>query len=352
MIILLTEKPALNGYIESLILAYQQAGHTVVCDPSNFYHSNLVPDVLHIHWPERLTYWYGPFQGKPAAEQIAAATRRLQWYREQGTKTVLTVHNLSPHEGSSESDPAYGQFFQYADVVVHHCEESVRQATQRYPELRDKKNIVCAHGDYLVHYRHVERGKARRQLGVPDSAFVLLNFGRQRGYKNEQFLLDVFRQANIQNKYLMVVGSFDQGRGSMWEKWRFKLRNAWRERFPYSDRKFVYRAISNEEMPAFLSASNVVLLGHAKGLNSGLLPLAATFSVPAVYPRLGCFESSLAGWCGDAYTPGSVTDACRALECLASDIKEGRVSLDNSAWLKSNSWPEHVARILGALRAG
>ena len=57
MRILLVENPSENGYIESLINAYKELGHEVYCGVYNFYHSNVIPDIIHIHWPESLYKW-------------------------------------------------------------------------------------------------------------------------------------------------------------------------------------------------------------------------------------------------------------------------------------------------------
>lgn len=351
MNILLTEKPSLNGYVESLLRAYQRAGHTVICDPSNFLYSNFVPDVLHVHWPERLSYWHQSLQGLGADEQVARASERLAWYKAQGTRIVQTIHNLVPHVAASntDADAALAVCLDHADIVVHHCQASLRQTLELYPSAAGKTNIVCHHGDYLLQHRHVDPVAARRELGIPADAFVLLNFGRQRAYKNTDFVLQVFGALDVAGKFLLVAGNFDfyNQRGA--KVWRLKARNWLRQRVPWRDRKFVYRNISDAELPRFIAAADAFFLGQTRALNSGQLPLAATFSKPAVYPDLGCFGEAMEGWVGEAYPTGDAAGAVAAVQRLRARMKSGGGLPDNTVWLTRNSWDAHVAGILEAL---
>lgn len=353
MNILLTEKPSLNGYIESLLHAYQRAGHAVICDPSNFLYSDFVPDVLHIHWPERITYWHQALQGLSAPQQVAKAAERLAWYKARGTKIVLTIHNLVPHAAGSGShaDPAVACCIAHADIVVHHCQASVRETLQLYPTAGERANIVCRHGDYLLQYRDVEAQAARRLLGIPADAFVVLSFGRQRAYKNAEFVQQVFDTLPVPHKFLLIAGNFDFFPHRGVKVWRLKARNWIRQRFPWRDRKFVYREIRDAELPEFIAASDVFFLGQTRALNSGQLALAATFAKPAVYPQIGCFGEAMEGWIGEAYPAGNTAAAVAALEQVRTRMQSVAGKPDNAAWLARNSWDSHVAGILEALSA-
>lgn len=353
MNILLSEKPSLNGYIESLLTAYQRAGHAVICDPSNFLYSDFVPDVLHIHWPERITYWHQALQGMSAAEQVARAAERLTWYKARGTKIVQTIHNLVPHATASAAgaDAALACCLAQADVIVHHCQASVRETLQLYPAAGERANIVCRHGDYLLQFRQADPQRARRRLGIPLDAFVVLSFGRQRAYKNADFALQVFNALKVPRKFLLVAGNFDFFHHRGTEVLRLKARNWLRQRMLWRDRKYVYRDIKDAELPEFIAASDVFFLGQTRALNSGQLALAATFSKPVVYPQIGCFAEAMDAWIGESYTAGDAAGAVAALDRIKLRWDAVAGQPDNSAWLARNSWDAHVAGILEALAA-
>jgi hypothetical protein len=350
MLILVTEKPSLNGYIESLIRAYQELGHDVICDPHNFFFSNVKPDVVHIHWPERLSYWFPAFQGVPVKNQLETISARLRWYRSHKAKIVHTIHNLQPHDQNQpgRSDPVYQLIVDYADILVHHCETSVDMLASEFPSARDKLNIVCHHGDYLLNYKKITKEMARQTLGIPRDRFVILNFGRQKPYKGEDLITKILKNCGIREKYLLTVGDFAYPRRRDSYYYFLKIRNIARQKVRRPDRKYIYRAIPDDEVPVIMNCADLVLLGQRRGLNSGQLPLAATYGVPAVFPAIGCFAESIENWVGEKYEPGSVTSAVAAIRKLYDAVKQEPVA-DNSAWLDANSWAGHARKILNEL---
>ena len=142
MNILITERPSENGYIESLINAYLRASHTVVCDVSNFFYSNYVPDILHIHWPESLYQWCS-IEAVNEIEMQESIEERLLWYKRNGTTIIHTIHNLCPHDSKQSRDQdVFNLVIQYADLLVHHCAESINLTSDSYPDVSRKKNII------------------------------------------------------------------------------------------------------------------------------------------------------------------------------------------------------------------
>ncbi len=57
-------------------------------------------------------------------------------------------------------------------------------------------------------YSAIKRKTVRKQLGIDNSATVLLTIGRLEKEKNQSFMIDVFRdyQKTINNSYLLIVG--------------------------------------------------------------------------------------------------------------------------------------------------
>ena len=76
--------------------------------------------------------------------------------------------------------------------------------------------------------------------------------------------------------------------------------------------------------------------------------MAATFSKPIIYPRIGNFEEQADGWVSEGFVPGNVESAVGALHAVCSRIDAGE-TLDNTTWLKANSWRRHVDALLDAL---
>jgi hypothetical protein len=239
-------------------------------------------------------------------------------------------------------------FLEYSDIIVHHCQKSLSLTESLYPVVKEKKNVVAPHGDYLIHYREVDPATARREYRIPRDAFVIMNFGAQRPYKNESLIEEIFSKARIPGKYLLVVGKFEYPE-NMWNRYLKKLRNHARMKNRLGRKMYIYRNIPNSDLPRLMACPDVMLMGQVKGLNSGQLPLAATYGRPVVYPDLGCYSEAVKGWEAVSYTPGNVNEAAKSLEYLYRNRLSNQ-SLDNTDWLRENSWSKHVAIILGALQ--
>jgi len=349
MNILITESPSENGYIESLINAYARAGHTVICDVNNFYFSGYVPDILHIHWPERLYKWCS-LQSIDTVDIHRKIEERLLWYKNNGTKIIHTIHNLSPHEHeNSFEEDIYRLVIEHADILVHHCAKSINYVIAKYSNASEKTNIVCLHGDYLIHYKDISQPIARQQHKIPPKKIVILNFGQQRPYKNEGFIGQVFTNLNWPTKYLLIAGPFANPRKNFASRLYFKVRNKTRTTLKHPQRQYIYQSIPTADLPSIFCSSDIVFLGQTHGLNSGLLAMAATYSKPVVCPNIGCFSESLLGWHHKTYEAGNVTDATRALHKICIQVEEIRKiaqSLDNTDWLEKHSWDKHAENIL------
>jgi hypothetical protein len=344
MKILLSDNPDNNSYIESLINAYSRAGYVVNTGANDFFFTESAPDILHIHWPESLQVWNAP-KGMGREDVYQMMAERLAWYKNQGATIINTIHNLAPHDTiDGEDRDAYKLVIEFADILVHHCSDSIKLLAERYPTARWKTNIVCPHGDYLIDFNFVARDEARRNYGIPKNRLVILNFGRQRPYKNEHFITTVFNRLALESKYLVIAGVFQYPANSYW----LRIRNRLRKSYPYHNRKYIYRLFPRIEIPNIISAADIIFLGQMSALNSGLTALAATYSKPVVCPDIGCFKQSLDSWHHETYAAGNVEDAARALLRMCNRLPV-IATKDNSEWLRKHSWDNHVAGILKAL---
>ncbi len=349
MLILVTDRPSNNGYIRSLINAYKHEGHTVVCDVNNFFDSNINPDVVHIHWPERLDQWYG-LRSSDNRSHLRLIRDRLQAFKYAGSIIVHTVHNLCPHAELSRepvSDEAYKLIISESDILVHHCGKSVEMIAHLYPEAKGKKQIICRHGPYLDDFKKIDSSIAKARLGINNNSFVMLNFGVQRPYKNERFVHDVYSLVDIPEKLLFVAGKFEYP-SNFFVRAVYKCRNWFRSRWAFGGRRYAYENISSELLPFLISAADIIFLGHRRGLNSGILALAATYGKVAVYPNIGCFEEAVEECYSEKYEVSNKHSAKQAVERAHENVRAG-VSLDNSDWLESVSWRSHVCRIIDAV---
>jgi len=347
MLILLAEFPQGNSYNTSLIKAYEEQGQTVVCDHTNFFYSNIIPDMVHVQWPERLYHWY-PLSEKADKVKIEILHERLKWYKNNGAIIVFTIHDLVLHNSDNRrlDNKIFNLILEYSDIISHHCSNSVKLFAELYPLAMSKINIINFHGDYLIDYKYVRKEEARSKLNIPYDKFVILNFGAQYVYKGRGFIEKVFNSCSIDSKYLLSAGVYSYIDLFFIKKLVLEIRNDLRVRRNFSKKKYLYRSIKNDEIPTVFNASDVVFLGHRSGLNTGIIPLAATYAKPVIYPELGCFKESAKDWAAIGYEPGNVKQGNEALNELYDKLKKGKINLDNSEWLEKKSWKNHVELIL------
>ena len=347
MRILLVEKPSENGYIESLINAYKELGHEVYCGVYNFYHSNVIPDIIHIHWPESLYKWnqVSTIDNKDSYELIK---ERLEWYKNNPTKIIHTIHNKKPHDGSNSKDiKIFNLILSSADIVVHHCKSSFNNYSNEL--LKNKNNIICPHGDYLIHYKKIDKKIARKRYNISNDKIVTLNFGAQKRYKNELIISESFNQVKNESRFLLVAGRFDYINNSSIADWFYKIRNKIRKHFYHSKRKYIYNQIPLEELPYIMACSDIAFLGQKEALNSGFISLAATYSIPLVIPDTGCFKESANNWSYITYEAGNIKDASNKLNEMYNEI-EKHSSKSNKKWLTEHSWIAHAEKIINEIK--
>lgn len=331
-----------NQYIDLLALHYKKKGAVIIGSPDNFYSSNFVPDVLHIHWPEAI--YRGRFQLPQNTASIKKMETRLSWYKKHKTIIVHTIHNFIPHETDTpEFDKKmYNLFIGMSDILVHHGVSSKELICKHYPVAREKKNIVCPHGPY--EYKNISKKEARIKFNIPENKFVILNIGRQRKNKGEEFVNTVFSNLSLQKKHLFTIGHKDIPRKKFLQRRIDAIQSKIKKPNPH--KTIQYRNFANSEIPYILHASDLLLLGNQSGLTSGVLALAATYSKPIVFPDIGNFKEQLQGYSAWAsYQKGNVKNAIAAIQHLKNKDENQDLILDNTEWLQINSWEYHVSAI-------
>jgi glycosyltransferase involved in cell wall biosynthesis len=140
---------------------------------------------------------------------------------------------------------------------------------------------VIPHGHYRDAYpAGLDRATARKQLGVPDEAPVILYFGLIRPYKNVPHLITTFADAGIAGGVLLVAGKpYDQQLKDKIEATARATSGA--------DVRLALGHIAAEDVQRYFLAADVVALPYRRILNSGAVILALGFGRPVLVPDKG-----------------------------------------------------------------
>lgn len=233
-------------------------------------------DVLHIHWPDLHLHARSWWRGVAKQARLAALFVLL---RLRGTRIVWTVHNLKPHERHhSLPELLFPLWFpRLCTHVIAMTASGLAAAQAEYPPLQNKAAAVIPHGHYRDAYpRAPSRAESRSKLGLADR-FTFMFFGNIRRYKNVPALIAAFGQLPRADVQLLIVGQpqkvdVDELRRSVAADRRIRLQ---------------LEFVSEQDVPLYMGAADVVVLPFDSILNSGSVLLALSFNRAVLAPRLG-----------------------------------------------------------------
>lgn len=242
-------------------------------------------DVLHIHWPEKV-FWDGRSTHRIIARLVATifALRRLH---KSGVTLVWTVHNLKPHDLEPGFKPLWllylSQLCKLIDGFVTLSPSTVEVARREIRGLRQKPAIYAWHPAYHRTPLTSTQSQLRNDLGVDPNAHVYGFLGQVRPYKGVEELIGAFRGVAGDTYSLVIAGAATRARYAR------KLRRlvAGDERI-----KLILRSLSEEELSAFGSAANVLVLPFRDNLHSGSLVYAVSQHRTVLTPQTP-FSTSL-----------------------------------------------------------
>lgn len=201
--------------------------------------------------------------------------RRL---RSIGPRFVYTAHDPKPDTGVTWFDWAR---FREADAILVHSTKAELDLTAG--GIAKSKIARIHHGNYLKFCRDVDlpRDEAKRLLGLPPSASVLLFFGTILPYKGLDILLEAFSLMRTQRPDLYMVIA-----GEPLEDFAPYRREI--ERLDLCRRTILdLRYVPFDEFPKYFRSADVVVFPYRYVYQSGVLQLAYGFGRPVAATDVG-----------------------------------------------------------------
>lgn len=219
-------------------------------------------------------------------------------------KVIITVHDVEGFfEGKGNSRIAtvvYG----WADALVVHNQYS-RAELITLLQVDANKVAVIPHGNYCHAYPNtISLSVAREQLGWPQTEKVLLFFGQIKGVKRLDLLLaalpDIIdKHPNIR---LVIAGKEVDVPFDIYAEQIIALGVA-------DKCSCLIRYISNEEVPLFYAACDLVILPYERIYQSGVLLMAMSFAKAVVVSDIpGMMEVITDGSTGYIFRNGNSQD--------------------------------------------
>lgn len=262
-----------------------EAYATVVWDADAFWNCEGDFDVVHIHWPEYLSYEIESYlyNNKSIPNGLWQKLNKYLDYWSKRAKIVYTRHNALPHSRqNTDFKELYKLISSNAQTVVHFANYSIQQFKEWYPELDHIKHVVIPHHNYASLPNLSTQEEARKYLNIAPDAYVMLVFGAIK--ENEKPLIKMaFDAIPYSNKVLLAPGwkiqrrkiGYIRLREWVWEfeKCLASLNKTFRTNLGF---------IQEEDAHYYLNASDFLFIPRTNELNSGNITLGCTFGLVVV----------------------------------------------------------------------
>ena len=236
------------------------------------------PDVLHLQW-------------LPFMEVVGWEIPILKFIERISPKTrlVLTIHNIYPHNMSSERKKAYNARFRKAsslfdDFIVH--TKISKEDVFREFGLRAEKVHVCCHGVFEP------KGVTISSEYRKDGKLHILQFGGQSFYKGTDLLVDAVCGLDDERKKRIethIVGGVSQSFFDELKKKDVDSVITWKAYF-----------LSDEELYQEINATDLIVLPYRAISQSGVLLLSIYFGKLIICSDLPSFKETMQGEDGNS----------------------------------------------------
>lgn len=279
-------------------------------------------DIIHLHFPEYLTFELQDAYKQGLTDNLIAETsRRLEYWAERA-KFVVTRHVLLPHDAIADPmwEKMYAVFYRFASGVAHFANASIEEFQQRYAETnwflgKEPVHVIIPHHNYTSLPNLISRQEARKRLGIPSGAKVMLVFGAIRNEEEKELILQTFSNLKIQDKLLLVSRWRERLSKISWIRLKYWVRDLTRIYYRlHPSYRFNYGFVEEEDTQIYLNAADVLFIPRLWVLNSGNITLGMTFGRVVVGPDAWDVGELLSQTNNPVFNPDQPETAAAAVE--------------------------------------
>jgi glycosyltransferase involved in cell wall biosynthesis len=232
------------------------------------------PDVVHVQylpmlkWRVPLDLWF------------------LQFCRRRGSKIVLTVHDLLPHDSGERYKQTFHRLYAMVDAIICHS-DSIRTRLAGEFGVSVEKISVIPHGPFFYDLPAETSGQQRTASPFAPDQLLVLWQGIIFPYKGIDLLLDAWQQveAGCENASLAIVGT---GAPDLLKQIHTQVAELGLKRVHLS-----FRFVSTEELVALYRAAGVVVYPYRAITTSGALATGLALGKTVVATDLPVFRELL-----------------------------------------------------------
>ncbi|AFM04766.1 glycosyltransferase [Bernardetia litoralis DSM 6794] len=274
-----------------------------------------------------MRYWLPFF-----APALGTVAKKL---KKKGTKSIVIVDNMIPHEKRFFDEIFTKYFLKNTDAYIVMSKSVEKDLLERKPNA---KYIFHPHPIYEHFGQKIEKREALQKLGLSEiegieNKKILLYFGFVRKYKGLDLLLEAFK--NLDDSYFLIIAGESYLSDSENKEFQSSLDNHPKKQ--NIDTRLRY--VSDNEVNLLFSAADANVLPYRHATQSGVSAIAFHFEVPSVVTDVGglrdLIEPYNAGTIAESATPKAIQSAIEELFDKKNEINYGenlRIFKEKYSW--------------------
>lgn len=307
--------PNSNPFVLSLMEGLHQCGHQVDCGLELFWDNFFNYDVIYFQWPEEI------FKRDRTLVDLEKLQKQFEVMRNKGIKTVVTCHNLHPHNNDPLFTDLYEMVYTNVDSFHHMGNYSFQLMKEKFP---NKYHFLVPHhvADSLFEQTH-DIKEAKRKLNIPEKNIVVASFGAFRN--DEEVKMFLMMAKNVGRKHVVYLAPRLPSIGRLYNGRLLVKTIAYIYKYVKYKYLNVRRAglLSKEELDLWLSATDIVFIQRFEILNSGNVPLAFSKGKVVVGPDIGNVGEILRDTGNYIFLPHNYDSIKLAVKNAIHDIRTG-----------------------------
>jgi len=232
------------------------------------------PDVIHVQ--------YLPMLRTPAAIDLWF----VEYCKRRGSKIVLTVHDLLPHDTGEEHRATFDKLYRGMDAIICHS-DTVRARLVTDFSVPEEKVSVIAHGPFFYDLPAMGSEENLRSFELEQGKVMVLWQGIIFPYKGIDVLLRAWRQVETKHgdACLVIAGT---GAPELLQEIRAQAKELGLKQV-----KLHFRFVSSEELVALYRAADAVVYPYRAITTSGALATGLALGKAIVASDLPVFRELL-----------------------------------------------------------
>ena len=232
------------------------------------------PDVLHVQFLPMLTsripidYWF------------------IRYSRLRGSRVVLTVHDLLPHDTGAAHKETFLKLYSRMDALICHSSEIRDRLVSEFSVSSTKVSII-PHGPFFYDLSPSNEQNSLQDLNLSDDLQIVLWQGIIHPYKGIDLLLEAWKRVeeSTSNSCLVIVGT---GQPALIEQIRSQA-----ARLSLHRVQMTFRFVSTEELIALYRRASIVVYPYRAITTSGALATGLALGKAIVATALPVFSELL-----------------------------------------------------------